>query len=422
MDKKRLISFLLAFLFVINIALPVFADIGYGLSMSLDILAEKSRIKKCGVKNTVLSFEKCDFDKMLGNGQYVTINTLPDKALGVLYIGDKRVSAGQTLTRTSAAKIRFEPSKDALGKSEFTFSDPANTAKYGVMSIYILEEMNLSPIIRDLSFDTEKNISYKGYLEAHDPEGDEIYFSVSNPPKHGTLQLLDSKSGFFMYTPKADFTGRDTFNIRAYDFYGNRSEAKRIIVHINENRTTTVFSDMTNHWAHSCAAVICDAKLLSPVKAGGKLNFLPDETVSRGDFLAITMISAGLEQKVERVLKTSFYDDDKIPLNIKGYAESAKTLGIINGYTKNGRTFFDSTSPVTRKEAALIISRILALRSSYDNDAYIAGILEGTGKGERSEEAFVTRAQLAKIYCNMTDYFESESFFTVSSSAVTYAE
>ncbi len=422
MNKKRLISFLLAFLFILNTGIFVFADIGYGLSMSLDILADKSRIKKCGVKNTVLSFEKSDFDRMLGTGEYVTVNTLPEKALGALFLGDKKITAGQTLTRTAASKMRFEPKTNVTGQADFTFSDPANAGKYGVMSIYILEEINLSPIIKEISFDTEKNISYKGYFEAHDPEGDEISFYVANSPRHGTLQLLDEKNGFFMYTPKTDFTGRDTFKIRVKDCYGNRSETVRIIVHINEKMSDTVFSDMTNHWAHTDAAKICDARLISPVSVDGKLHFLPEKTISRGDFLAIAMISAGLEAKVERVSKTSFYDDSDIPINIKSYAEAAKTLGIINGYEENNKILFKSSLPITREEASVIISRILSVCGSFDSDPYLAGILVGVGKGEKAQDSFVTRAQTARIYSNMTDYFESESFFTFSSSAVTYAE
>lgn len=422
MDKKRLVSFLLAFFFSAYAVLPVFADIGYGLSMSLDIIAEKSRIKKCGVKNMAIYFDKSDFDKLLGTGDYVTVSTLPDKALGTLYLGDRKISEGQTLSRTSAAQMHFEPKADTLGKSEFTFCDPAAKNRYGVMTLYVLEELNLCPTVSEASYDTEKNISYKGYLEAHDPEGDKLYFAVTSSPKHGTLQLLDKESGFFMYTPKADFTGRDTFSVRAQDSYGNRSEQRRMIIHINEKSSDTVFYDMTNHWAHTSAAVICDNGLLRSENVDGRLMFYPEREISRGDFLAIAMIGAGLEPYVKRVFSTDFYDDAQIPVNIKSYAMAAKEMGIINGYIKEGSTVFDSASPITRHDAALIVSRILKFSGDPVTDAYEAGIFIGTGKGERSEELCVTRAQTARIYCNIADHFETRSDFTFSSSAVTYAE
>ncbi len=419
MDKKRLISFLLAFFFSAYAILPVFADIGYGLSMSLDILAEKSRIKKCGVKNMMIYFDKSDFDKLLGVGDYVTVSTLPDKALGTLFLGDRKVSEGQTLTRSSAAQMHFEPKADTVGKTEFTFCDPASKNRYGVMTLYVLEELNLCPTVSEASFDTEKNISYKGYLTAHDPEGDKLYFTVSASPKHGTLQLLDKDSGFFMYTPKTDFTGRDTFSVRACDSYGNRSEQRRMIIHINEKSSDTVFYDMKNHWAHTSAAAICDSGLLRSDTVDGRLMFYPEKELSRGDFLAIAMIGAGLEPYVRRVFSTDFYDDSDIPVNIKSYAQAAKEMGIINGYTKDGSTVFDSASPITRHDAALIVSRILVFSGAPDTDAYKAGIFVGTGKGERSEELCVTRAQTARIYCNIISYFETRSDLTFSSSAVT---
>lgn len=410
MDKKRLVSFLLAFFFSVCTIAPIYADIGYGLSMSLDILAEKSRIKKCGVKNTVIYFDKNDFVKALGEGEYVTVSTLPDKALGTLYLGDRKIKEGQTLTLSAATSMHFEPNRNTVGRSDFTFSSPSSGGKYGVMTLFVLEEINLSPYFGEFTFDTAKNISHKGYLEAVDPEGDDITYSVTVSPRHGTLRLIDAKSGFFMYTPKVDFTGRDTFSVRATDSYGNRSETKRIILHVNETENTTVFYDMTNHWAHLSASRICASSLMKGVEADGKLYFEPEKAVTRGDFLAIAMISAGLEPKVEKVFASSFYDDSSVPVNIKSYAQAALTMGIVSGYEENGNVLFKSTEPITRQDAALIISRILEYCGSDEKDAYSAGILVGTGKGERAENDIVTRAQTAKIYCNMKDYFETSNF------------
>ena len=154
-------------------------------------------------------------------------------------------------------------------------------------------------------------------------------------------------------------------------------------------------------------------------------NFYPDKQVSRGDFLAMALICAGKESQIEFVDKTSFDDDELIPVNIKSYVEYARTNGIVNGYTlDNGQTVFASSDPISRAEAAVIVDRILSLP---DNDTVITGqfddcasveswagqalanlnaigIFKGNGYGEMLPDNNVTRAETAEILCSICDY------------------
>ena len=145
------------------------------------------------------------------------------------------------------------------------------------------------------------------------------------------------------------------------------------------------------------------------------------------------LICAGKESQIEFVDKTSFDDDELIPVNIKSYVEYARTNGIVNGYTlDNGQTVFASSDPISRAEAAVIVDRILSLP---DNDTVITGqfddcasveswagqalanlnaigIFKGNGYGEMLPDNNVTRAETAEILCSICDY----STETVSSS------
>lgn len=394
---------------------------GYGLSSGLEILKSKSEIKKCGVCDSPISFSSGDFDSIIGKADFITLMTLPDKAAGKLVLGGRDVTAGQTVTRRSLNEMKYEPCRGTTSEASFTFCDAAGDGtKYGVCTLYILEKPNLPPAPKDSSFDTQKNISYKGFLGAADPENDNLTFSIVSSAKHGIVQLIDKASGFFMYTPKAEFTGRDIFSFRVTDAYGNRSDSLKVTIHVTEPETNITFSDMVNHWAHNSAIKAVSDGLFGCGVQDGKLVFNPELDITRGDFLAVSMIAAGLEKNIEKTGKTAFCDDADIPVNIKSYAQAALEWGIITGYAEaGGEPSFRSTAPISRSEASLILSRLLSLPENTENmnsassvfgntenrrTLSSCGIFVGVGGGEMLSDTNLTRAQAAQIYCNIKDY------------------
>ena len=410
--KKRFFASFVALVMTFSTAFFVSAE-NHRLSTGLSVIVSSSQVKKCTVVNEKLTFSAGDFEKVTGNGGYLTILSLPDKGMGRLVFCGNEVKKGLTISRKGISGLVFEPNTDVTGSASFAFCATPESAKHAICTVYVLPSKNTAPVGKELAFDTLKNISYKGFFEAHDPDGDGIKFIVSAPPKHGTLMLLDEKSGNFMYTPKVDFTGRDTFKFKVCDGYGNMSQAVRAVVHVNEKPTDTVFSDMTNHWAHESAISAFDDKVISAGYDGKNLVFSPEEKVTRGDFLAVSMIAAGFEKDVKRCFFTSFCDDENIPLNIKSYAEAALDLGIVNGYPSDGIPRFESTKYITRKEAAAILSRIVAIKSKNsvrecgENSFDLVeecGIMVGAGGGNMLPDEIVTKAQLARIYCNLVEF------------------
>lgn len=400
----------------------------YNLSAGLGILAGKREIKKCGVMNNSVTFSPADFDKTLEKPEYITILTLPERAYGRLSLAGNDVKAGQTITRASLSELSFEPSGDTLCTASFTVKNAGDTSDtYSVCTIYILEGVNLAPKASGTDAETQKNISFKGYLKGYDPEEDDITFTISTPTRNGTLRLVEESSGCFSYTPKKDFVGRDTFSYFITDKYGNKSKSAKGVIHITEAAAETAFSDMTGHWAHNSAVKLYATGLFEGETVDGQLLFLPDEEISRGDFLAMAMISAGLEDTVEPVTGSTFADDSSIPYNIKGYAQKALETGIITGYTNDdGKPVFNSLSPITRSEASVIVARILGtpepsfVRSFSDMDSVPSwaqssvlslcanGIISGTGYGELDPCENLTRAQCAQLLSNITDYLEEK--------------
>lgn len=403
---KKIFIFFLCLIFCVSLALPAYA-IGYGLSPALSVIKSKTEIKKCGVVNVDVVFSESDFDYVIGKAQYITFCTLPEKSAGVLTLGGKSLSAGQTITRNALGGIRFVPSVNTTSESSFIIKDAAAPDdKYAVCTVFVLENVNLSPVTTDCSFDTAKNISHKGYFAAKDPEGDKMTYSIVSSGRHGTLKLLDKASGLFIYTPKSDFTGRDIISFRAEDSYGNRSSVQKVTLHVTEPASDTVFFDLTNHWAHNSAIKACSDGVFGASVQNGKLMFLPDKEITRGDFLAIAMIAAGLERNVSKTYVTSFADDADIPYNIKSYASAAYSMGIFESSEKKPLRF-DSLSPITRSEAAQLTEKIL-YSAGFQKSSQTQQLMRGVSPGDLALDKNLTRAEAAQLYCNITKYVNTE--------------
>ena len=94
-------------------------------------------------------------------------------------------------------------------------------------------------------------------------------------------------------------------------------------------------------------------------KIGDKWYFEPDRTVSRGEFLAMVLETAGAE--VTDVTMTGFRDDDAIPTWAKSYAAAGVAEGILRGKPTEDGAVFSCEEPISFSEAATVLNRVLDL-------------------------------------------------------------
>lgn len=424
MSKKNK-RFILALICIVALSSVCLAAGGPLLSPALEHIGKQIEMKKCGIINSNVSFSTSDFDEILcTKAQFIKIESLPDAASGTLSVRNVPVSVNQIIARDDFKNIVFTPATDALTTATFTFSN----ATYGESevsascTVCLLDEINLAPQAGYQSINTLQNVAAFKFLKAADPENDALTYEIVSYPKRGTVTVYENADGYFSYTPKNNFTGKDSFQYVVTDVYGNKSEVSTVEISVSKPENNIYFDDLENHWAHNSAINIAAMGLMKgTLSDDGKLNFEPDKSVSRGDFLAMALISAGKEKDISFVDKTTFADDELIPINIKSYVQYAYDNGIISGYTgENGLAVFNSSSPITRAEAAVIVNNILSFPGfdlEYDTftdsediptwatsaisvlSSY--GIFNGTGFGAVQPESFVSRAQTAEILCNI---------------------
>ena len=395
------------------------------LSPAIDILSKRLEMKRCITQNSVLSFESDSFDEFFGeNTSEVVVSSLPDVSQGVLRCGGFELQEGQTLTRDSFSLMTFVPAGDFSGVSSFSF-DKENCVL--TCSVNVSEVLNTTPVTGKQTVETQKNIKVFKAFSAADPENDSLSYEIVKYPRYGKLSVNDG-DGMFVYSPEADFMGKDSFSYRAVDTFGNSSDVQKVEIRVSKPSCKVYFSDMENHWAHNSAVKMASTGLMTGETIGEETFFYPEKDMTRGDFLALSLITAGLESQIPYAEKTVFSDDDFIPSNIKSYAQYAYDKGIVNGYDDGmGGVRFESGNSVTRAQAAVIVSKILGLEEKsaeskmYTDAAAIptwasdsissltaCGIINGVPTGEVSAEKVLTRAEGAEIICNVSQYLEDK--------------
>lgn len=426
MNKKTICLLICVFVMCLN----CFGAGGALLSPALSHIEKQLTLKKCTVYGENVRFSKTDFDGVLcSDVDFIVIEELPEASSGKLMLSSLKLSENQIIERADFGKIVFCPSSPQISEASFVFSNATSGEPDLSVQCVIrfLEEENRSPIASDQTFSTYENISVFKFLQISDPDDDEISLQVVSYPTHGTLRIENGSDGHFSYTPVKGYTGSDSFEYVAVDRYGNKSRKATVRVNVSETGSDIYFDDLSQHWAHNSAIKTSSMGLMSGVTdEDGRLCFMPQGTVTRGDFLAMALISAGREPEIEFVTKTSFDDDADIPMNIKSYAEYARKCGIVTGFaTETGEVLFNSGAPITRAEAAVIIDRILVPDTEEADISVFAdsgaapswaspslsrltrcGILHGTGFGELLPKSSVTRAQAAEMMCNIRAYAE----------------
>ena len=177
------------------------------------------------------------------------------------------------------------------------------------------------PTARDLEIRTYRGIPYLGQLEAADPDGGELTFAIVTQPKKGTVTVEGAN---FTYTPKENAAGGDSFTYSAANSAGAVSLPATVTVTIEKIRSGE-----------------------------------PDRTVSRGEFLAMVLETAGAE--VTDVTMTGFRDDDAIPTWAKSYAAVGVAEGILRGKPTEDGAVFSCEEPISFSEAATVLNRVLDL-------------------------------------------------------------
>lgn len=353
-----LLTFLLAGLAVQVSALPL----GSGVA----VIAGDTELIKTGLVGQKMYFSDTDFKTALSITDFdkVTFTSIPTAAEGVLMLSGRRVGEGQSVRRRNLGALVFIPASRAVTECHFTFTVDDYAAGAELRgTLRFIEKVNYAPRTgseanETLAVTTQRDISCYGRLSASDPEGDALKFMIVSYPSCGRLTLLNSASGEYRYTPASSQTGRDSFVYVVRDAYGNYSTPARVTVNVTERMSEVVYADMADSEDYNAAVAMTALGIMNGRILGDSQYFMPGETVSRAEFLTMTMRACGIQP--DTTLSTSYFDDNaRIPAPLVSYVATAQRCGIVNGsYVMGKGLLFRPGDAITRYEAAVILSRL----------------------------------------------------------------
>lgn len=332
----------------------------------------------------------------------ICITGLPDPKTGTVMLGSRVLRAGDILAADQLAQMTFSPlrtQEDATATVTYLPIYENRVAPSTTMTISIRGKEDKAPVAEDSTLETYKNLPNDGKLAVTDPEGQSMSYTLIRNPRRGEVTIRDD--GTFTYTPKKNKVGVDSFVFTATDPAGNVSREATVTVQILKPVDSRQYADTIGMDCRFEAEWLKNSGLFTGETVGGESCFFPEKTVSRGDFLAMTVkaLDIPLESADETVISSD------VPQWLRPYVGAAIRSGLLEGLPQSETGSFDANSPITGAEVAVMLQNALSLRTmetvSQQDDlpvwaANAVTVLQQHGVVLESDTA-ITRAQAAQV-------------------------
>lgn len=292
----------------------------------------------------------------------ICITGLPDATTGTVMLGTRVLRAGDILTADQMAKMTFSPlqteeNREAVVTYLPIYKNRVATAATTVISIR--GKTNHAPIAEDCAIETYKNLPNQGSLKVTDPEGQMMTYSVMRQPKRGNVEVR--ADGTFLYTPKKNKVGVDSFTFTATDPAGNVSREATVTISILKPSDATQYTDTLNSSCRFEAEWMKNTGLFVGEQIGGSQCFREEKTVSKGDFLVMMVKSLGIPVDSEATY-TGYAD--QVPNWLQPYVAAAMRSGLTAKLPVSETGALGINEPITGAEAAVMLQNAMDLAVS----------------------------------------------------------
>ena len=287
----------------------------------------------------------------------ICITGLPDPEAGTVRLGLRILQPGDILTADQLKDMTFHSVKTESDRQAQVTYLPIYENRVeaaAVMSIAVIGRQDQPPVAEDSALETYRNLPNESMLKVKDPEGQTMTFTVTRTPKRGEVVIRED--GSFIYTPKKNKVGVDSFAYTATDSAGNVSREATVTITVLKPSNAGLYTDTAGKSCRFAAEWMKNTGIFVSENYNGNGCFQPEKTVSRGEFL--TMLVGALEIPVDEKAVSTGYADDA-PEWLKPYLAAAMRTGLTAG-GQEGDTFRHA-DPVTGAEAAVMIQNALDL-------------------------------------------------------------
>ena len=285
----------------------------------------------------------------------ICITGVPDS--GTVMLGGRILRAGDILTAEQICRMTFQSlSSESDQQATVTYLPifPDRVEAMTTLSVAVIGRADEAPVAQDSAMETYRNLPNEAMLKVSDPEGKPMTFTVTRSPKRGDVMVRED--GSFIYTPRKNKVGVDSFTYTATDPAGNVSREATVTITIIKPSDAKQYTDTVGKSCRFAAEWMKNTGIFVGESFNGNGCFSPTKPVSRGDFL--TMLVGVLEIPLEQdAISTGFSDDCADWL--KPYLAAAMRAGLTAGWPSGN--VFGAEEPITGAEAAVMLQNALDL-------------------------------------------------------------
>lgn len=288
----------------------------------------------------------------------ICITHLPDPDTGTVLLGSRVLRSGDILTADQLEKMTFSPLRTDDDREAVVTYLPIYQNRvddHATTVISIKGKQDKAPVAQDFALETYKNLPNQGQLKVSDPENEALTYSLLRSPKRGEVVL--NTDGTFVYTPKKNKVGVDSFTYTATDPAGNVSREATVTIQILKPTDAKQYTDTVGQDCRFAAEWLRNTGLFAGEKVGSDLCFQPEKTVSRGEFLGM------LVEVLNIPLEDTSYDaiPADTPYWLRPYLAAAIRSGLTADLPKTQTGSFEANEPITGAEVAVMLQNALDL-------------------------------------------------------------
>lgn len=343
----------------------------------------------------------------------ICITSLPDAGTGTVLLGSRVLRPGDILTAGQVEQMTFQPLRTETNRQAVVtylpiYPDRVEAA--ATMSIAVIGKQDLAPVAEDSMLETYKNLPNEAMLKVKDPEGQPMTYTVTRQPRRGDVTIRDD--GSFIYVPRKNKVGVDSFSFTAADPAGNVSREATVTVTILKPTDAGQYTDTEGKSCRFAAEWMKNTGIFVGESVGGNGCFQPGREVSRGEFL--TMLVGVLDMELDKSAQYTGYTDECADW-LKPYLAAAMRSGLTAGWPDGSS--FHADSPITGAEAAVMLQNALELGFTAAGEAEAAAAEEPEAVPAWAKDALTALAENGIELCaeaNLTRGEAAEILYQVS--------
>lgn len=123
-----------------------------------------------------------------------------------------------TITNTATGAYTYVPKINAIGNDAFTFKANDGKVNSNLATVTVtINPLNDPPVAHNGNLTTTEGVPVAGTLSAMDPDSTFLTYFVVNSGAKGVVNITNSTTGAYSYTPNANVSGIDSFTFKATD-------------------------------------------------------------------------------------------------------------------------------------------------------------------------------------------------------------